>query len=254
MTTVVAHRGDPVAHWENTIPAFVAAEEQGVDMLELDVQLSRDGRCIILHDRTLERLWNAPARVRDLTCDEIRRATSAAPYDIPELQEVVCATRAQLMIDIEDEDVVEGIAQTLVEHDAVSRSVLVGGNLAAHRRMRQLLPELRHGLSWGRRELPTDDILDELRFTWWNPGWWLIADWDHRKYGSTCIRRMHERGTLVSTWTVDDVDTALALVDAGVDMIISNRAGEVKQALANRLDATTFANDCGRDRLEETAQ
>lgn len=239
MTTVVAHRGDPVAHWENTVPAFVAAERDGADMLELDVQLSRDGHCMILHDRTLERMWNSPARLRDLTLEEIRLATRWAPYDIPELHDVVRATRAPLMIDVEDEDVIAGIARTLVDCDAVERSVLVGGNLRAHRCMRQLLPDLRHGLSWGRRELPPDDILNEPGFVWWNPGWWLIADWDHRRCGSARIRRMHERGTLVSTWTVDDVATALALVDTGVDMIISNRASSVKQALLQRANPAT---------------
>ena len=52
---LVGHRGYPVKYPENTVPGFVAAVQVGVDAVELDVQISRDGVPIVIHDITLER-------------------------------------------------------------------------------------------------------------------------------------------------------------------------------------------------------
>lgn len=57
----IAHRGDPVRHRENTLPAIAAAVEQGADLVEIDVRLTGDGTVVLLHDETLEHLWGIPA-------------------------------------------------------------------------------------------------------------------------------------------------------------------------------------------------
>jgi len=60
----IAHRGDPVAHRENTAAAVVAAIEQGADAIEVDVQLAADGTVVVVHDDTFARLWDDPAPSR----------------------------------------------------------------------------------------------------------------------------------------------------------------------------------------------
>ena len=57
MTLAIAHRGDPVAHRENTLAAFEAAVAAGADMVELDVWRSADGGAAVIHDPTLKRIW-----------------------------------------------------------------------------------------------------------------------------------------------------------------------------------------------------
>jgi glycerophosphoryl diester phosphodiesterase len=49
----IAHRGDPIGHRENTLPAFAAAVAQGADMLELDLRRTRDGAIVVLHNQSL---------------------------------------------------------------------------------------------------------------------------------------------------------------------------------------------------------
>jgi glycerophosphoryl diester phosphodiesterase len=59
MSTVpiaIAHRGDPIAERENTLPAFEAAVLAGADMVELDLRRTADGEIVVLHDATLSRL------------------------------------------------------------------------------------------------------------------------------------------------------------------------------------------------------
>jgi len=63
MPRVVAHRGDSAHFPENTLPAFESACRMGVDVIETDVHLSRDGHLVIWHDPTLERNTNGSGRV-----------------------------------------------------------------------------------------------------------------------------------------------------------------------------------------------
>ncbi len=70
---VVAHRGFARGVPENTLSAFRKAIEAGADMIELDVQETRDGVIVVLHDRDLMRLVRDPRAITDLTYAEARR-------------------------------------------------------------------------------------------------------------------------------------------------------------------------------------
>ncbi|MGH9046227.1 MAG: glycerophosphodiester phosphodiesterase, partial [Acidimicrobiales bacterium] len=50
----IAHRGDPINERENTLGAFEAAVKAGADMVEIDLQRTRDGHVVVLHDASLE--------------------------------------------------------------------------------------------------------------------------------------------------------------------------------------------------------
>ncbi|WKB37060.1 glycerophosphodiester phosphodiesterase family protein [Terrilactibacillus sp. S3-3] len=61
---IFAHRGLSIEYPENTMSAFKAAEQAGADGIELDVQLSKDGVPVIIHDESLERTTNGAGFVR----------------------------------------------------------------------------------------------------------------------------------------------------------------------------------------------
>ncbi len=67
-----AHRGDQGAAPENTVPAFVAAAQAGAQQVELDVQKTKDGKLVIMHDLTVDRTTDGKGKVKELTFDEIR--------------------------------------------------------------------------------------------------------------------------------------------------------------------------------------
>ncbi|MBQ8344399.1 MAG: hypothetical protein IJY41_04355 [Clostridia bacterium] len=69
---VAAHRGWCSKYPENTILAFKRAIELGVDQLELDVRVTKDGELVVIHDSTVDRTTNGKGRVRDLTLDELK--------------------------------------------------------------------------------------------------------------------------------------------------------------------------------------
>src|SRR5262249_51516845 len=107
-TLNIAHRGDSKSHPENTLAAFRAAVEIGVDMCELDVQLTRDGALVVIHDDTVNRTTDGKGAVADLTLDEIRKLDAGARFAggargerIPTLEEVFSATRGRCGLNVE---------------------------------------------------------------------------------------------------------------------------------------------------------
>jgi glycerophosphoryl diester phosphodiesterase len=70
---VVGHRGVPTLHQENTLAGFRRAVQLGVPAIELDVQLTKDGRPVVLHDAHLRRLTGHPGYIWQLTWDELSK-------------------------------------------------------------------------------------------------------------------------------------------------------------------------------------
>jgi glycerophosphoryl diester phosphodiesterase len=108
---VIAHRGASAYAPENTLAAFQLAAEQGADAIELDVDLTRDGHVVVMHDATIERTTNGHGRVHDLALDEIRQADAGVwkgvafkGERVPLLQEVFEAVGQQLLINVEIKD------------------------------------------------------------------------------------------------------------------------------------------------------
>lgn len=76
----IAHRGDPAAAPENTIPAFEAALASGAEVLELDLQLSADGVAVIFHDDELDRTTNGVGPLAERTLAELQTLDAGAWY------------------------------------------------------------------------------------------------------------------------------------------------------------------------------
>lgn len=70
---VLGHRGASGYAPENTLPSFALALEQGADGVELDVQLTKDGEIVVIHDETIDRTSNGRGWVKDMTLAELRQ-------------------------------------------------------------------------------------------------------------------------------------------------------------------------------------
>src|SRR5689334_12883384 len=76
----IAHRGGSALRPENTLLAFDHAASLGVDGFECDVQLSRDGEAVVIHDPTVDRTTDGTGAVKDLTADELARLDAGARF------------------------------------------------------------------------------------------------------------------------------------------------------------------------------
>ena len=70
---IIAHKGASGIAPENTIPAIVKALEMGVDMIEIDVQQTKDEHIIVFHDETVDRTTDGKGFVHDYTLEELKQ-------------------------------------------------------------------------------------------------------------------------------------------------------------------------------------
>lgn len=96
MTEIFAHRGYSAKYPENTMLAFVEAEKAGADGIELDIQLTKDGEIVVIHDDKVDRTTNGTGYVKDLTLKEIQNLNAAHNHatiikkePVPSLREVL---------------------------------------------------------------------------------------------------------------------------------------------------------------------
>ena len=217
----VAHRGDPIGERENTPAAFSAAVAAGADMIELDVRCTADGEAVVVHDSTLERIWDDVSRVADLTADDVRA------LGIPDLAQAldVIPEHVQVMVDYDDRAVAEPALRAVLTADALERCLFSGDCYDGHRAIRGRAAGARIALTWT-SALPCPDVLlDELDAEYWNPiGNALARNPDQ-------IERMHTRGTRVSVWTIDRREDMQFFLELGVDAVITNRVAELVDLL-----------------------
>lgn len=93
---VCAHRGAMETHPENTVVAFREAVRAGAQMIEFDVQLSKDKRLVVLHDITVDRTTNGSGKVAELTFDEIRKL-DAGSWKSPEFKGLKIPTLEEVL-------------------------------------------------------------------------------------------------------------------------------------------------------------
>jgi len=119
----IAHRGDPVAARENTLPAFAAAVRQGADMVEIYLRRTRDGEIVVLHDPTLTRLWGLEQKVTDLDLAALADVGQGNER-IPSYRDVLAHVDLPLMVDFTGGDVVEGALRVTRQAGAMERAAL----------------------------------------------------------------------------------------------------------------------------------
>ena len=106
-TLVVAHRADWRNHPENSLVAIKSCIEIGVDIVEIDVRITKDKQIIVIHDKTLERTSTGTGKISHHTLAEIKRMRlkncygMPTDYKIPTLREVLTLTKdkVHLMLD-----------------------------------------------------------------------------------------------------------------------------------------------------------
>lgn len=118
---IVAHRGVPSLAPENTMASYRKAYELGADIIETDIQLTKDGEIVIMHDTTVDRTTNGKGAVKNLTLEQIRQLDAGSKFS-PEFQGEKVPTLREFLQEFKGKDVVllietkaKGLEQKMVE-------------------------------------------------------------------------------------------------------------------------------------------
>ncbi|SDT82137.1 glycerophosphoryl diester phosphodiesterase [Streptomyces sp. TLI_053] len=224
----VAHRGDPYRHRENTLPSVESAFAAGADAVEVDVRLTRDRVPVLLHDATLERLWDDPRPLSRLTAEQLD-GIGGGRHRVPTLAEALKTAAetpgGRLLLDLDDAGPVAATWEVVVGLGA-ERRVGFCGPATAMLAVRALAPEAEIALTWKQPRLPARALLDDLRPRWINPPFGLASP--------EFTAAAHRAGLEVSTWTADLRRTMRKLGAAGVDSITTNRIALLRAVLDGR--------------------
>jgi glycerophosphoryl diester phosphodiesterase len=133
---VVSHRGEHLAHPENTLPAFQAAIDAGADYFELDVRTTSDGKLVLMHDGTLNRTTNGTGRVRDLTFDQIRALDAGIKFNpqfagtkVPTFEEALNLAHGKIGVYVDCKDLSPAdLVNALRQADMLNNVVIYGGS------------------------------------------------------------------------------------------------------------------------------
>ena len=157
---VIAHRGASGTCPENTLAAFRRAEALGAHMIELDVQLTRDGEVVVMHDDTLERTTDGHGPVGRCTLAELRRldagswfAVELAGERVPTLAEVLDVVRLPLNVELKaggDTGLVARALAVVEDAGALGRVVFSSFDPEVLLRLRALTADADLGVLWTR--------------------------------------------------------------------------------------------------------
>ncbi len=200
--------------------AFRAACDAGADMCELDVQLTRDGAVVVIHDETVDRTTNGHGAVAELTLEELNGSMldqfgGAASGSRPSKKFSrrwrgdAASTSNSKIAGLEAQ-----VAALMRKWNAIGTSMVSSFEWDALEAMRTLAPEIRVGVLAEKKPDRMLDAAQRMHAYAVNPRFDLAT----RAFCAAA----HERGFKVFVWTVDAPEAMRALIDAGVDGIMTN--------------------------------
>ncbi len=239
---IIAHRGASGEFPENTLPAFAAAADLGVAYIELDVHMTRDGRIVVAHDHDLARMAGRSGLIAELTFDQIRtydaghnfvtRNGVGFPFrgkgvQVPELTEVfACCSRQRFIVEIKQTtpSLVPSLLRVLEQAGMAARVLIASEHQGP-------IDEVRAAAPWMPTNLPGPETGElflslapgaapyqprgaALQIPPEHHGWKLVT--------AESVAAAHRAGLEVHVWTVNDPAEMRALLEIGVDGVITD--------------------------------
>ena len=217
---IIGHRGDGGDEPENTLKSFEKAIELGVDMVELDVHLTKDGHLVVIHDRKTDRTTGDKGPVSEDTLAEIKSLDAGEGEKIPTLEEVIELVDQRVPINIELKAI--GTAEKVCE--VIKFYVAEGWNYSDFmvssfehnelHRFSELCPEVRIGVLMGDVPLGYAEYAERLGAYSAN----IALEAASPKF----VEDAHRRGIKVFVWTVNEPEDITLMKRLGVDGIITD--------------------------------
>lgn len=238
---VIGHRGACDLYPENTMASFKAAFGVGADMVELDVQLSKDGVPVVSHDPTVNRCTDGKGEIYSYTLRQLQVLDAGSWFSkrfagerIPSLEEVLAYCRNKMAVNIEIKSVKNVPVESVVEG---TLAVVSGSGMSAHilfssfdiavlKEIRKREPQARIGLLYERDPLTKEDPIDLMQQ--------LTADTFHvskRDMGKKLRRSTAEHNYPFLVYTVNRVSEMKKWIAYGACGLFTNRPDRFRKVV-----------------------
>lgn len=225
-----AHRGARKERPENSLDAFRRALELGADGFELDVQRTADGKLVVIHDESLDRVSWRPGRVAELTWEELKRYNIAAfrtaegfpPMQVPLLEEVLallqgrkCCCNIELKNSVEAYPGMEDEVISLVSRMGLTEQIVYSSfSRESVALLAQKADPAAVGLLYDGELHEPVKVIQDLGGRALHPEKSLLSE--------AYVAEAHRAGIKVNVWTVNDEDALLRLAHYGADSLITD--------------------------------
>ncbi|WP_432153613.1 glycerophosphodiester phosphodiesterase [Streptomyces tricolor] len=142
----IGHRGVMGVEPENTLRSFVAAQRAGLDLIELDLHLSKDGALVVMHDAEVDRTTDGSGPIADKTLAELRALDAGRGERVPVFEEVLEAVQTPLQAEIKDVAAARALADVMHAHDLTARVEVSSFHDEAVAEIARLVPGVRTAL------------------------------------------------------------------------------------------------------------
>lgn len=241
---VMAHRGACAEAPENTMTAFRLAMEQGVDYIELDVRMTKDGVLVVTHDDNLKRVAGVNKNVWDMTYDEIKGLDVGSYYDpvyyqerIPTFEEVLNLTKGKTRLNIElkpsahDKNLVENVISLIKKYDIEDSCMICCMKYDTLKQVKALAPDIY-----------TTYVMIIAYSNFWDLDAIDAFSISHDRISKKIIANVKNRGKDIYAWTVNKEDDMNRVLDMGVDGVITDNPALLMDVILSRLTPDTMVD------------
>lgn len=250
---IIAHQGGDGMAPGNTLAAFSLSEKLGVDMLEMDVHLSKDEEAVVIHDATVDRTTNGTGEVKDMTLAQLKQLDAgfqfvgpdgSGPYrnkgvTIPTMDEIFTAFPGYPMtIELKTDEplLADKMADLIKKHDMTDNVIIA----SFHDEALNYFIEATDGQvpvsspSKATRNFVLSHKLFLDRLIPMNK--YTVVQIPMQASGlnlttGRIIKSLHDRNIAVQYWTINDEDSVRRLVEIGADGIMTDHPNIVKKVL-----------------------
>ncbi|MFJ5112760.1 glycerophosphodiester phosphodiesterase [Streptomyces sp. NPDC088551] len=183
---------------ENTLRSFLHAERAGMDAIELDLHLTKDGALAVMHDTDVDRTTDGTGAIADHTLAGLRELDAGRGERVPVFEEVLDAVRSPLQAEIKDRAAARALAEVMLRRGLVERVEVSSFHDEAVAEIASLVPSVRTVLvasRWGA------DIVDRARAV----GAARLA-LNIRRLTLEVVERAHAEGLGIIGWVVNTQD------------------------------------------------
>ncbi|MFE6685371.1 glycerophosphodiester phosphodiesterase [Streptomyces sp. NPDC057743] len=254
---VVGHRGAAAYAPENTLASVDAAHRRRITWVENDVQRTKDGELVVLHDTSLARTTNAkkvfpdrsPWNVGDFTLREVKKLDAGSWYGarfkgvrVPTLEEYLDEVEhngQRLLMELKNPELYPGIERQALRElrdegwlnssHLTRRLIVQSFNADAIKKVHRMNPAIKTGF------LGSPSVADLSKYAAYcdqiNPPHTAVTP--HYVTAVHHLKGPHHRRLELYTWTVDDAKSTVRAAGLGVDGVISNKPDVARKALHN---------------------